>query len=136
MEVNILRLRINRNWRNHYSKKPEKLQVSNIEDLEILIIFLIGDIILFDNMLVLYKPVVDVFIYILGGLEENEIMLQSVLLGFVEAISTGLKYIGLYYRKLISFPNRGQLERRLIMENLDLILLTLDETIYDGYERP
>ena len=43
-------------------------------------------------MLVLYKPVVDVFIYVLGGLDENEIMLQSVLLGFVEAVSSGLKY--------------------------------------------
>lgn len=43
-------------------------------------------------MLVLYKPVVDVMVYVLGGLDENEIMLQSVLVGYVEALSSGLKF--------------------------------------------
>lgn len=95
MEVNILSLKIDKNWKNCYLKKLEKLQVID-EALELDFIYhfcYLGDVILFENMLVLYKPVVDVFIYILGGLDENEIMLQSVLLGFVEAISSGLKYV-------------------------------------------
>jgi len=95
MEANILSLKIDKNWKNYYLKKLEKLQVID-EALELDFIYnfcYIGDVILFENMLVLYKPVVDVFIYILGGLDENEIMLQSVLLGFVEAVSSGLKYV-------------------------------------------
>jgi hypothetical protein len=66
-----------------YLKRLKRLQVGRFSDA--------GDILLYDNLLVLYKPVVDVFIYVIGGLDENEIMLQSVLTGFAEALSSGLK---------------------------------------------
>ncbi|KAJ3325379.1 Coatomer subunit zeta-1 [Boothiomyces sp. JEL0866] len=76
-----------------------------------------SDIILFDNLVVVYKPVVDLFIYVVGGLDENEIMLVGVLNCFIDACSNLLK---------------NQMEKRSLMDNLDTILLVLDETIDDG----
>ncbi|KAI8901294.1 Longin-like domain-containing protein [Globomyces pollinis-pini] len=76
-----------------------------------------SDIILFENLIVIYKPIVDVFIYVLGGLDENEIMLSGVLLSFAEALGILLK---------------SQIEKRTILENMDTVLLALDETIDDG----
>ncbi|KAF8756633.1 Coatomer protein [Rhizoctonia solani] len=48
---------------------------------------------------------------------ENELMTHSALVGFTDALSLLL---------------RGQVEKRAILENLDLTLLALDETIDDG----
>ncbi|KAJ3270344.1 hypothetical protein HDV01_007923 [Terramyces sp. JEL0728] len=76
-----------------------------------------SDIILFDNLVVVYKPVVDLFIYVVGGLDENEIMLVGVLNCFIDACSNLLK---------------NQMEKRSLMDNLDTVLLVLDETIDDG----
>lgn len=76
-----------------------------------------GDIIIYDNHLVLYKHSLDVIFYILGGTNENELMLHSALTAFFDALSLLV---------------RNQIEKRAVLENLDLVLLCLDETIDDG----
>ncbi|KAI8926221.1 Longin-like domain-containing protein [Entophlyctis helioformis] len=76
-----------------------------------------SEIILFDNLVVVYKSIVDVFIYFVGSMDENEIMLQSVLGGFSDALTILLK---------------NQVEKRMMMDNMDVTLLTLDETVDDG----
>ncbi|KAG8687689.1 Golgi-to-ER vesicle coat component [Ceratobasidium sp. 394] len=48
---------------------------------------------------------------------ENELMIHTALTGFTDALSLLL---------------RGQVEKRAILENLDLTLLALDESIDDG----
>merc|ERR1712093_545139 len=75
-----------------------------------------GDIIL-NNHLCLYKSSIDLTFYIVGPECENEIMLQNVLYAFFEAASLLL---------------RPQTEKRSILENLDLVVLALDETVDDG----
>ncbi|KAG6916333.1 hypothetical protein DXG01_007316 [Tephrocybe rancida] len=75
------------------------------------------DIILYDGHLALYRHSLDVILYFIAGPAENELLLSVALGCFHDAMSMLL---------------RNPLEKRGIMENLDLILLCLDETIDDG----
>lgn len=76
-----------------------------------------GEIILFDNQVVLYKTCVDVTIYVVGSADENELILHSLLTAFYDAVNALLRH---------------QVEKRAILENLDLIVLALDECVDDG----
>jgi len=76
-----------------------------------------GDIILFDGHLAVYKHSLDLIVYLLGDPSENELMLHSALVAFSDAVHLLL---------------RNQVEKRGVLENLDLVLLCLDETIDDG----
>ncbi|KAK9896030.1 snare-like protein [Cystobasidium minutum MCA 4210] len=76
-----------------------------------------GDIILYNNQLCLYKSSIDVTFYVVGPEYENEIMLQNVLIAFHDAVSLLLRH---------------SIEKRSVLENLDLVVLALDETVDDG----
>ncbi|KAI0359531.1 coatomer protein [Trametes cingulata] len=76
-----------------------------------------GDIILYDSHLVVYKHSLDLIFYIIGDPSENELMLHVALYAFSDAVHMLL---------------RNQVEKRGVLENLDLVLLCLDETIDDG----
>ncbi|KAF8907776.1 coatomer protein [Mucidula mucida] len=76
-----------------------------------------GDIILYDGRLVVYKHSLDLILYFIAGPTENELMLSAALTSFADALSLLL---------------RNQLEKRAVLENLDMVLLCLDETIDDG----
>mmetsp|Transcript_38684 Transcript_38684/g.61982 ORF Transcript_38684/g.61982 Transcript_38684/m.61982 type:complete len:178 (-) Transcript_38684:268-801(-) len=76
-----------------------------------------AEIALLDKHLVVYKFVSDLHFYVTGGVDENEIILATVLTGFFDAVGLLL---------------RGVLEKRTVLENLDLVLLTLDELIDGG----
>lgn len=65
----------------------------------------------------LYKHSLDLIFYLIGPATENEIMLQATLQAFYDAVSMLL---------------RNQVEKRSVLENLDMVLLCLDETIDDG----
>ncbi|EIW54368.1 coatomer protein [Trametes versicolor FP-101664 SS1] len=76
-----------------------------------------GDIILYDSHLAVYKHSLDLIFYIIGDPQENELMLHSALVAFSDAVHMLL---------------RNQVEKRGVLENLDIVLLCLDETIDDG----
>ncbi|KAI0692869.1 coatomer protein [Cerioporus squamosus] len=76
-----------------------------------------GDIILYDSHLAVYKHSLDLIFYIIGDPTENELMLNAALVAFSDAVMLLL---------------RNQVEKRGVLENLDLVLLCLDETIDDG----
>ena len=78
---------------------------------------IIGDIILYDSHLVVYKHSLDLILYFIAGSTENEVMLYSALTSLTDALTMLL---------------RNSLEKRGVLENLDLVLLCLDETIDDG----
>ena len=73
---------------------------------------------MYDSHLALYRHSFDLAFYVLGPATENELMLNAALVAFFDALSLVL---------------RGQVEKRSVVENLDLVLLCLDETIDDGY---
>ena len=79
----------------------------------------IGDIILYDSHLVVYKHSLDLILYFIAGSTENEVMLYSTLTSLTDALTMLL---------------RNSLEKRGVLENLDVVLLCLDETIDDGWE--
>jgi Clathrin adaptor complex small chain len=79
-----------------------------------------GDVILYESHLAVYKHSLDLILYIIAGPSENELMLWSALQALSDALSMLL---------------RNQLEKRGVLENLDLVVLCLDETIDDGCVR-
>ncbi|KAJ3257221.1 Coatomer subunit zeta-1 [Chytriomyces hyalinus] len=76
-----------------------------------------SDVVLLDNQVVVYKTSHDVLMYFVGTLDENELIISAALQAFYEALSMLLS---------------GQVEKRAILENADLVFLALDETIDDG----
>ncbi|KAI5822192.1 snare-like protein [Schizophyllum commune Tattone D] len=76
-----------------------------------------GDIILYQDHLAVYRHSLDLIIYFVASPAENELMLSTALNSLVDAFNLLL---------------RGQLEKRAVLENLDLILLCLDEAVDDG----
>jgi hypothetical protein len=51
------------------------------------------DIILYDNRIVLYKMESDIMMYVVGGLDENEIMLYNVILALRDSLHLLFKYV-------------------------------------------
>ncbi|KAJ2756357.1 Golgi-to-ER vesicle coat component [Coemansia aciculifera] len=76
-----------------------------------------GEVILYDGHTVLFKYVNDVYFYLVGDPEENELLLSAVLSGLVEATSLLLKH---------------SVDKRNLLDNLDMIVLALDEAVDDG----
>ncbi|KAK2073625.1 hypothetical protein P8C59_007896 [Phyllachora maydis] len=76
-----------------------------------------GEIILYDNRVVLYKIESDVGIYVVGNADENEVLLYNALLAL---------------RDTLHLLYRANVDRRTIVENYDLTGLAIDELCDDG----
>ena len=85
-----------------------KTSKTNIEDV---------DIVLLDNLTVLYKSKVDLFFYVVGGPKENELLLMSVLNCVFESLSLIL---------------RKSLEKSAVYDNMDMVMLAMDEICDNG----
>ncbi|KAK3060662.1 hypothetical protein LTS18_008038 [Coniosporium uncinatum] len=76
-----------------------------------------SDITLYDNRIVVFKMESDIMMYVVGGAEENEIMLYNVILALRDSLSILLK---------------NSTDRRTLTENYDLAVLAVDELVDDG----
>ncbi|KAK2750615.1 Golgi-to-ER vesicle coat component [Myotisia sp. PD_48] len=76
-----------------------------------------SDIILYDNRVVVFKLEGDVMLYVVGGAEENEVLLYSVVVSLRDTLNILLG---------------GSVDKRTIVENYDLVSLAIDESIDDG----
>ena len=76
-----------------------------------------AEIALLDNHIVVYKFCADLHFFVTAKVDENEIIVATVLNAFFDAVSLLL---------------RGMVEKRAALENLDLVLLTIDELIDGG----
>eukprot|EP00854_Cymbomonas_tetramitiformis_P021220 gene21220-25496_t len=72
---------------------------------------------MFDNVITVFKFVSDLHFYVTGNQDENELILVTVLQALFDAISLLL---------------RNAVEKKTVLENLDLVLLTLDEIVDGG----
>ncbi|KAH7299165.1 hypothetical protein KP509_25G075600 [Ceratopteris richardii] len=72
---------------------------------------------MFDGYIVVYKFIADLHFYVTGGDDENELILATVLQGFFDAVSLLL---------------RNNVDKRTVLENLDLIFLCIDEIVDGG----
>lgn len=75
-----------------------------------------AEIIMLDGLTCVYSSNVDLFFYVMGSSYENELLLMSVLNCLCESVSLILK---------------KNVEKRAVMENLDIVMLAFDE-ICDG----
>jgi len=76
------------------------------------------DILLFEKYTSCFKFQTDLYIYVVGSIDENELILSNVLETLVDALDT---LFG------------GQLEKRTFLENFEPIILCVDEILEDGY---
>ncbi|PHH75096.1 hypothetical protein CDD82_4598 [Ophiocordyceps australis] len=76
-----------------------------------------GDIILYDNRIVLYKLESDVMLYVVGNLDENEILLYNTVVALRDSLH-------LLFKQTV--------DKRTIIENYDLVSLAIDEIVDDG----
>ncbi|RMY42224.1 hypothetical protein D0865_11875, partial [Hortaea werneckii] len=76
-----------------------------------------SDVILYDNRVVVFKMESDVMLYVVGGAEENEIMLYNVILALRDSLNILLK---------------NSVDKRTLIENYDLASLCIDEIVDDG----
>ncbi|KAL9113928.1 MAG: hypothetical protein Q9227_002062 [Pyrenula ochraceoflavens] len=76
-----------------------------------------SDVILYDNKVVVFKMEGDVMLYVVGGADENEILLYNVVLALRDSLSILLK---------------NSTDKRTIIENYDLVSLAVDEIVDDG----
>ena len=76
-----------------------------------------ADIILMENIVSVFRSGSDVTMYVVGSSQENEIILLTVLDATFEAVSGLLK---------------GRVDRHVLLDNIELVLLTLDEVVDGG----
>lgn len=62
-----------------------------------------SDIILYDNRVVVFKMESDVMMYVVGGADENEILLYSVILALRDSLNILLKYVYRTFRLRFSY---------------------------------
>ncbi|TVY81178.1 putative coatomer subunit zeta [Lachnellula suecica] len=98
-----------------------------------------SDIILYDNRIVLYKSESDVMMYVVGSMDENEIMLYNVVLAMRDSLHLLFKYVPFPHpppTPTMSSANimgkRQSVDKRTIIENYDLVSLAIDEIVDDG----
>ncbi|KAJ9444880.1 putative coatomer subunit zeta [Diplonema papillatum] len=78
-----------------------------------------GDITLVDAKTVVFRLDEQVYFYVVGALQENEMVITSVLCCLYETLSSLLK-------------SQNTIYKRQLLENFDLLVLTVDEMIDDG----
>ena len=76
-----------------------------------------AEIILLDGLVCVYRSNVDLFFYVIGSAQENELILLSVLNCFYDSISTVL---------------RKNVEKKALFDNIDAAFLIMDEICDDG----
>ena len=72
---------------------------------------------MFDNFVVVYKFVSDVYYYVVASVDENEIVMAQVLQALCESTNILL---------------RNSVDKKTVLENLDLVLIAMDEIIDGG----
>ena len=76
-----------------------------------------ADVIVLENTVAVFRQSMDVVLFIVGSSNENELILASVLDGLYVSLSMLL---------------RDQLEKRMVLENLEYLFLLVDELVDGG----
>jgi len=76
-----------------------------------------AQVVIFERFVTVYKFISDAYFYVLSGHDENELITLSVLTCLEETVTNLL---------------RNQVDKRTLIENLDLVLLSIDEIVDDG----
>lgn len=81
--------------KKHDSLKVRKVVISSHHSPPwahyLVLLLLLGEIILYDNQVVLYRSNIDIYFYVVGSAEENELILLSMFNTFYDAVSNLLR---------------------------------------------
>uniref|UniRef100_A0A672SDS8 Coatomer subunit zeta n=1 Tax=Sinocyclocheilus grahami TaxID=75366 RepID=A0A672SDS8_SINGR len=77
-----------------------------------------NEIAFLEGMTIVYKSSIDLFFYVVGSAQENELMLMAVLNCLFESLSQML---------------RKNVEKRTLLDNMDGVFLVVDEIIDGGF---
>lgn len=77
-----------------------------------------GDLFQYDGHLVLFKASYDVFLFVVAPDRENELMIHSFLQSLYDTLTILLQ---------------SQIDKRMVLDNLDLVSIAIDESVDDGY---
>lgn len=96
---------------------------------------------MFDEVVVCYKFIGDLMFYVTGSQDENELILHTILVAFYESVTLLLR-CGWCLKTALTQPRphtlhelavcRGAVEKKTVLENLDLVLLAMDEIVDKG----
>lgn len=64
-----------------------------------------SDVILYDNKIIVFKMESDVMLYVVGNVDENEILLYNVVLALRDSLSILLKYATSPHQQLLRTPH-------------------------------
>lgn len=81
------------------------------------LLYNIAEIVMFEGLTCVYRSNIDLYFYVIGSSSENELILVSVLNAFYDCISQIL---------------RKSVEKKMLMDNLDVIMLAMDELVDGG----
>lgn len=76
-----------------------------------------GEIIMLENLTIVYKNNLDLFYYVVGSTDQNEIMLTSVLTCMFDSLNQAF---------------RKNMDRKHFLDNLDSVFLAVDEICMNG----
>lgn len=76
-----------------------------------------NEIVMVEGLVAVYRTNLDVFVYVVGGARQNELVLAAVLETYFETLSDLLK---------------PQLDKKTVLENYDVACLALDEILDKG----
>lgn len=76
-----------------------------------------AEIILLDGIVCVYRSNVDLYFYVMGGADENELILASALNCLYDSVSLVL---------------RKNIEKKTLLENMDIAMLIIDEICDNG----
>ena len=77
-----------------------------------------GDLFQFDGNLVLFKSSYDVYLFVVAPDRENELMIHHFLQSLYDTLTILLQ---------------SQIDKRTVLDNLDLVTIAIDESVDDGY---
>ncbi|ETK92475.1 hypothetical protein F441_04269 [Phytophthora nicotianae CJ01A1] len=78
-----------------------------------------ADIVLIENIVSVFRCGSDTTMHVIGSASENELILLTVLDSAFDAVSNLLK---------------GRMDRHVMLDNIELVLLTFDEVVDGGYD--
>ncbi|NXP03251.1 COPZ1 protein, partial [Thinocorus orbignyianus] len=88
-----------------------------------------GEIVCLEGLTVVYRSSVDLCFYVVGGCQENELMLSAVLGCLLDTLGHLLRPWG---QLCVPSACRKEVEKRLLLENMEGTFLVVDEIVDRG----
>lgn len=97
---------------------------------------LLGQAILLEDQLVVYKASADIIFYVAAVLDANELLINAVLEALHDTCLSVLARALPVSATSTVLPSLSDVDKKLLMDNYDVLAVIVDELIDNGYHRP